>query len=576
MTRLTFATEVFADRRNDYWRLGNGTGSTSAAEPPVAAPLPASGARLSDTLIRMLENSLRADRSHVEHEVEISYHQAATVAGLARTFSAQEIGAIYASSWERDFSQGHADIASAAIAWTAVKNHAAQHNGDPGPAAAAFQAAVWKLVNDDLIDIIRGESLGNYQPWEHMDAPDDPQVREAADEHWAGKASGVAGYLMDSKAHIKDQLVAAIDVYRMLHDADPVGGSIDNWQDTAKPAGYVKLTTWRRRTTRSVYMDIAHLLPVTYNDTSVARRDPIKEHTSALVEEQAAKQVDASATTTGPAYIAALWDPVARRLGRAMHAFEDFWAHSNWLELAKLTYVRTTLGDNAPPLLQGWVAANQDLKTGSFDMPAKVHTLSHQLLALVRGFQHDFDLLLEVYGRTQASTKLDDEGAKLKRRTASGGDGDSDHARVYEPLATDSWSAISALLDVFIAASNALELVRLGKYNMEDFLCNRAWLAALESKSKLLLEQGNDHSGVHGTLAVHPDEDDKDRRDRMVIATAANELVFGPLRAIMDEADPAKALAAIENQLGLIDAMVQAPSPSHPLWSHVVAAIETH
>jgi len=362
----------------------------------------------------------------------------------------------------------------------------------------------------------------------------------------------------------------------MLHNADPVCGSIDNWQDTAKPAGYAKLITWRRRTTRSVYMDIAHLLPINYNDTSVARRDPIKEHTAALVEEQAARQVEASATKTGPAYIAALWEPVARRLGRAMHAFEDFWAHSNWLELAKLTYAHAKLGDNAPPILQGWVAANQDLKTGSFDIPAKVHSLGHQLLTLVRGFQHDFDLLLEVYGRTQASTKLDDEGAKLQRRTASGSDGDSDHARVYEPLTTDSWSAISELLDVFIAANNAQELVRLGKYKIEDFLCNRAWLAALESKTKLLLEQGNDHFGVHGALATAQDEETKDHRDRMVIATAANELVFGPLRAIMDEADPARALAAVENQLALIDAMIQAPSPSHPLWSHVVAALETH
>jgi len=38
----------------------------------------------------------------------------------------------------------------------------------------------------------------------------------------------------------------------------------------------------------------------------------------------------------------------------------------------------------------------------------------------------------------------------------------------------------------------------------------------------------------------------------------------------------AKALAALQNQLALIDAMIQAPSSSHPLWSHEAAAAETH
>src|SRR5512140_200792 len=276
MARLTLATKILADDPIGYWRFGEGMGSTSAELPAVAAA--------SSTLMRMLETSRRADRSRlcghtssaherVEHEGGLPYHQAATVTRLSRTFSAEEIGAIYAASWEREFSQRHADIASAAIAWTAVKNHAAKHNGAPGPSAAAFQAAVWKLVHDDLIDVISGESLGKYQPWEHMDAPDDVQVREAADEHWADKAGGVAGYLMDSKAHIKDQLVAAIDIYRMLHNADAVGGSIDNWHGTAKPAGYASLTTRRIRTTRSIHTGIAHPLPINYNDTSVAARD---------------------------------------------------------------------------------------------------------------------------------------------------------------------------------------------------------------------------------------------------------------------------------------------------------------
>lgn len=499
-----------------------------------------------------------------------SHHQAATVAGLSRTYSAAEIGAIYASSWERYFSQGHPDIASAVIAWTAVKNHAARHDGAPGPAAAIFRAAVRTLVKNDLIDITRGESLGRYRTWEHMDAPDDPQVCEAADESWAGKAGGVAGYHMDARAYIKDQLVAAIDAYRMLHNADPIGGLIDNWQGTTRPVGYARLTTRPSMTTGSVYMTVAHLVPVNDHDTSVASRDPIKEQTAALVEQQAAHPTGTFAVTTGPAYDAARWEPVAQHLGRAIHAFENFWAHTNWLELARLTYVRMKLGDTA--LLPGRVATNQDLETCPFDMPGKVRALGHQLLALARGFQHDFDLMLKVYGRTQASTKLDDEDAKIERHPASDGDGDCDHARVYGPLEPGSWSAINELMDLFIAAHHAQELVTSGSYKVKDFLCNRAWLAALETKSKDLIQQGCE---AHGALDQHPDQAAKDHRDRLAIARAANERVFGPLRAIMDEADPARALAAVHGQLALIDAMIQAPSPGHPMWSCVVAAAET-
>lgn len=61
---------------------------------------------------------------------------------------------------------------------------------------------------------------------------------------------------------------------------------------------------------------------------------------------------------------------------------------------------------------------------------------------------------------------------------------------------------------------------------------------------------------------------------RMLIAKTANELVFGPLPAAMDEEDAAKALSATQEQLTLIHAMIQAPSPSHLLWSCVASAIE--
>jgi len=138
-----------------------------------------------------------------------------------------------------------------------------------------------------------------------------------------------------------------------------------------------------------------------------------------------------------------------------------------------------------------WAVVNDDLigiVRDELGMPATARTLGRMLLALARAFQRDFDLLLRLFGRTEASTRLDDDDARIEHITASRGDGDSDHAMAYGPLATDSWSTISELVDVFGAAVNVQHLVQSGKYRIEDFLCNRAWLAALEHKSKRLLQ----------------------------------------------------------------------------------------
>lgn len=482
------------------------------------------------------------------------HHETATAKGLAKTFSAEEIGEIYASNWERDFSQGHPAIASATIAWTAVKNHAAKHHGDPGPAAAIFQDAVWTVVDMDLIDAT-DESLGNYQTWEHMDAPDSAKMRAAADERWAGRAAGLPGYIMDSRAHIKDQMVAAIDVYREHHQMTGVGASIDNWQGVDKPEGYVAPDVHMDKETETVTTG----LPPNWEDASVSSRDPIRE--------KATVQATGAGAKSNPRHDARLWRLVGQHLGRAMHAFEDFWAHSNWLEVAKAVHQQQAGGDKLSDASASGVG-NKDLKTGTFALPAKAHALGHKLLALATGFQKDFDLLLRVYGRTKASTKITDEEAKQRKNFRS-----SDHARAFGALETDSWSTAGELLDVGVAANNVEELVKRGGYGMEDFLGNRAWLEALANKGRLLIKQGNDNSGAdsHGKLAKdqHEDDGDKDHDGAMRLATAANARVFGPLRAIMDQRDPARALTATEAQLAMVDSMLEAPSLSHPLWDVV-------
>jgi hypothetical protein len=486
-------------------------------------------------------------------------HRGATVGGLKDTFSAEEIGDIYASNWERDFSQGNGDIASAALSWLAVKNYATKHGGDPGPTAATFQSAVWKVVNGNLSDATE-ESLGSYKYWEHMDHPTASfsSPDKAADKRWDKHGNGLAGYLLDARAHIKDQMLAAVNLYREANNLGQVGGAIDNWSGAARPEGYVAPVVTRDGG------QVHSTLPANFDDKKVASRDPVREETFG--------EATAAGAKSDPKYNSQLWRNVGQHLGRAMHSFEDFWAHSNWLEMAKEAHKRAAGGAE----VAGGAAANKQLKTGTFEMASKAHALGHKLLALATGLQKDFPLLLKVYGRTAASTKIDSPEAKKTRSTMWGGNGieaNNDHDLAYKALQTDSYSTAGEISDVGDAVNNVEELVLSKKYKMEDFLCNQTWLEALAGKGRILIKQGDDNSdeNAHGKLAKDQEESgsNKDYDTAFLLAKTADQMVFGPLRAVMDEKDKDKALAATQAQLTMVDTMLQAPTPSHPLWGLV-------
>jgi hypothetical protein len=255
-----------------------------------------------------------------------------------------------------------------------------------------------------------------------------------------------------------------------------------------------------------------------------------------------------------------------------MHPFQDFWSHSNWLELAKEAKRKAQAGDK----VTGGEKANQQLKTGTFPRASQAHALGHKLLALTSALQKDFKLLLKIYGRAEASTKIDSKEAKTKRSTMWGGNGVAaftDHQLAYRALRTDSWTPAGEITDVGDAVNNVEELVKSKKYGMDDFLCNENWLQAVADKGKLLIAEGDaesDHDS-HGKIAKDQPEGDghKDFDGAFALAKEADRLVFAPLRAIMDQKDAAKALELTLKQLDLVDTMLQAPTPSHPLWKLV-------
>src|SRR5579884_3124824 len=144
-------------------------------------------------------------------------HEQATIGGLRYDYSAEEIGAIYTANWERDFSQGPARIANAAIAWKAVKRSAARHRGVPSPQTSQrFRTAIDAVVRMSVLHA-QDESMGGYRYWEHVDNPGGSAATNA-NRRWYGTnnapAGALPGTIMDSRAYIKDEIVAAVDAYR--------------------------------------------------------------------------------------------------------------------------------------------------------------------------------------------------------------------------------------------------------------------------------------------------------------------------------------------------------------------------
>jgi hypothetical protein len=500
-------------------------------------------------------------------------HRAATVSGLSGSFSAEEIGDVYASNWERDFSQGNGDIASAALAWINVKNYAAKNKGAPGPTAAPFRAAIWKVVNGSITSAM-DESLGGYKYWEHMDHPTktDPdapappegekpkKLDQTAEERWAKHGNGLAGYLSDSRAHIKDSMVAAVNVFREQNKLGQVGTSIDNWDGAAKPGGYVD-----PKVSSGTGGKVTSTLPKGYDDKGVASRNPVREETKT--------DATAAGAKSNPKHDEKLWQLIGQHLGRAMHAFEDFWAHSNWLEMAKIAGQRADRGEKPAT----GAAENAKLKTGTFEEASQIHALGHKLFAMASAFQKDFPLLLKVNGRKSGSTKLEGKKANTTRSTEWGGglsSGKTDHDMAYGPLDARSWTLKGEAIDVAEATNNVEELVLSGQYTMADFLTDESWLQALRQKGLSMIEHGDKKSdaNAHGKLAKDQNEagaPSKDYDTALALAQEGDKQVFGPLRATMDEKDPVKAEAQLKAQLALVDTMLQVPSPAHPLWGLV-------
>jgi hypothetical protein len=336
-------------------------------------------------------------------------HRNATAQGLALGFTAEEIGMIYASNWERDFSQAVPEVGACAIAWKAVTNSAAKNHGVPGAAESnAFKAAADVLFNMPVAAFMKrfteegpqakGESLSGYHSWEHMDRPDDEAVAEA-DQRWKGAANGLAGYLNDAIAYIKDEMMVAVQEYRRLKDLKEMNKKKlpDNWKGAkGKPKGYDpdKIKDAARGNSDTSQPQTA--------GGSAASRDPVAEEASNLAKGKGAKSVNMDEKEKE------VWRIVGHHLGRSMHAFEDFWAHSNWVDQAQ-----DLKRNKGKPPTRAEMA--KELFTGDFTLHSQLHALGHKIKSMAASFLAGHSIMLKVYNRSKANaSKWKPGGGKIK------------------------------------------------------------------------------------------------------------------------------------------------------------------
>jgi hypothetical protein len=277
------------------------------------------------------------------------YHEEALTSGLSGIFAPAEIGQIEEANWRRDFSQAPVEVVDMVLTWKQLK---AQYEAT-GKTDRSLQLRLLvtvKVLKDNLIAhvITKGlgglESYGGYRYWEHMDKPDAQGVADAQ-ARWASsgpEGTDIPAYIRDSRASVKDLLARGINTARLSLGTGGLGSRgvlYEAWSGGAPPREY--------GARKPLAVDPGP-------STAVVGAEA----------ERKTKGMPGAAQSLTPGFNA---DPsVADDLGRASHLIEDFFAHSNFVELT----ARVTKGQQVFP---------GELKTGSFDLPDELHSLAGKL-----------------------------------------------------------------------------------------------------------------------------------------------------------------------------------------------------
>jgi len=293
------------------------------------------------------------------------YHEEAVVEGLSGTFTPEEIGKIYEGNWRRDYSQASPELADIALTWKELKDASTPEDKHALQAKLALRIGAMVKIQES----VTGETYGGYRTWEHMDNPGDPAATEA-ESRWSGSRPGdsVAGYIQDSRAYIKQNLVQAVGIARQgWNPPDQEYGRriADAWAKGTPPQDYDVADSYAGRSRPPAGLGTPKDVNNPRESSSVVASDV----TSIANKQSNVTTVGAKGFTTDP--------QIADNLGRASHALEDFFAHSNFVELSR----------KHEPINP------KDLKTGTFGLGDKAHSLADKIGGIVTEIRAHRDLI---------------------------------------------------------------------------------------------------------------------------------------------------------------------------------------
>jgi hypothetical protein len=319
------------------------------------------------------------------HYFDPRFHRASVVNALAGPsgggFTAEEIGMIYQANWERDLSQVHPALANVISSWKRVKLAAAEP-ATPGPdreravtaAEQDFMGVCAALLDQVQATGVEGfkntRSFGGYAFWEHMDNPGDStnelvQFVEQRRVELTIPADVTHPHLFISREYIKQMLVDAVAL--VFPDTPLTGAAAD-----AAAASRARLAVIRPEADRLEGSSIAP-----GGDAA-----PVAAETTAHVR---TAHPDTSTAPSGA-------PPAAfERLGRASHALEDFWSHSNFIEMAiGEARFNNDLAD---------LERNEGLTTATFGQTDASHAIAHKVRGLADEIDAELPLLRHLSGR---------------------------------------------------------------------------------------------------------------------------------------------------------------------------------
>ncbi len=397
-------------------------------------------------------------------------HRAIVVESLKGTYTKEEIGKIYKGNFERDFAQVPSVLVNLILAWKEWKQTGFTEAKLGWLILEAIRKLAASLSNEESIKKMFSDMTKQpFKGSEEVDHVDNPG--KGADQ--INEKSGLPQNIHNSRENIKQQ---------MLHAYGDFINGRGSKEDTS----------------------------------DVRSRKIIEQETVKQVERSGGKITSRPMDTRSDQ----LWNAVGEHLGRATHATEDFFAHSNWVEIAiyqKRHKQVEIYNRNSPMGAPKYFPRDRDyqmsdrvrkygqmgLFTGTFGMFDKIHAVADKVEALVHEIQ---------------SAKLPPRFAEIQKESLK------------------SLKEISENLN--IAAKGAQ--------------------AVASDKS---------HSNIAKDSPPKSIAQDKDKtfENSLRCSVEADRRLFVPMKRIMLK----KNYPALVRQLNLVDRIIAPPSPRHPLWSIV-------